>query len=147
MPSSYARCSSAVGELPATCTRRQVLKAIGVGVGAILLSACGGGGGARGSVSPATSTPNTDFAARFNAFQAAPEPNGDLSRVVWPEFVTQAGPEVRRLYEFQVENGELMRYMPCFCGCGGDGHRNNRDCYIKAVNDDGSVVFDSMAPT
>jgi hypothetical protein len=57
-------------------------------------------------------------------------------------------PEVKRLYEFQIVNGPLMRYMPCFCGCGQTAeHRGNRDCYVKAVNPDGSVVFDSMAPT
>jgi len=51
------------------------------------------------------------------------------------------------LYEFQVVNGDLMRWMPCFCGCHrSDGHRNNRDCYVEAVNPDGScptVIFGS----
>lgn len=80
-------------------------------------------------------------------YEVADELDGDLAKVVWPDFVTDSGPEVQRLYEFQVTNGELMRYMPCFCGCGQDvGHRNNRDCYVKRVNADGSVVFDSMAP-
>ena len=89
-----------------------------------------------------------DFSARFARFEAAPEPNGDLSKVVWPDFVTDADPEVKSLYEFQITNGELMRYMPCFCGCGqNDGHRSNRDCYVQRVNADGSVVLDSMAPT
>lgn len=89
-----------------------------------------------------------DYSPRFARFDAAVEPNGDLSKVVWPDFVTSAGPDVKRLYEFQVTNGELMRHMPCFCGCGQNaGHRNNRDCYVKAVNADGSVIFDSMAPT
>jgi hypothetical protein len=38
--------------------------------------------------------------------------------------------------------------MPCYCGCGKNaGHRSNRDCYIKSVRADGSVIFDSMAPT
>jgi hypothetical protein len=96
-------------------------------------------------------TPNEeteDFAARFAQYDAAREPDGDLSKVIWPAFVTAAGPEVQRLYEFQVTNGEVMRYMPCFCGCGQSaGHRNNRDCYIKRVDADGSVEFDSMAPT
>jgi hypothetical protein len=88
------------------------------------------------------------FAARFAQYQAAPEPNGDLSKVVWPVYVTEAGPEVRRLYEFQITHGGLMRYMPCFCGCGDfAGHRSNRDCYVREVKEDGSVVFDSMAPT
>ena len=89
-----------------------------------------------------------DFSARFAQFDAAAEPNGDLAKVVWPDFVTNADPEVRALYEFQITHGELMRYMPCFCGCGRDaGHRSNRDCYVQQVNADGSVVLDSMAPT
>ena len=87
-----------------------------------------------------------DFAWRFAAFEVASEPEGDLAKVVWPAYVLQAGPEIKRLYEYQVVNGDLMRWMPCFCGCGTDAHRNNRDCYIQEVNSDGSVVFDSMAP-
>jgi hypothetical protein len=88
------------------------------------------------------------FEERFAAFKPAPEPNGDLSRVVWPSYVTDAEPLVKRLYEFQITHGELMRYMPCFCGCGDfAGHRSNRDCYVRRVNRDGSVVFDDMAPT
>lgn len=88
-----------------------------------------------------------DFSDRFAMYEPAPEPDGDLSKVVWPAFVTQADPEVKALYEFNIQNGDLMRYMPCFCGCGNDGHRNNRDCYVRQVNPDGSVVLDSMAPT
>ena len=89
-----------------------------------------------------------DIASRFARFEPADEPNGDLSKVVWPAFVIEGGPEVQELYAFQVTHGELMRYMPCFCGCGRDaGHRNNRDCYVQSVGSDGSVVFDSMAPT
>lgn len=102
----------------------------------------GGHDGAPGSNETAT-----DLEARFAAFRAAPEPNGDLSKVVWPDYVLQAGGDVQELYAFQVTNGPLMRYIPCFCGCGGDGHRSNRDCYVKSVGADGSVVFDSMAPT
>ena len=100
------------------------------------------------SGSPRSKAAEPGFAARFARYEAAPEPHGDLSKVVWPDYVLAAGPEVKRLYEFQVTHGELMRYMPCFCGCGGNaGHRSNRDCYVRQVNPDGSVVFDSMAPT
>lgn len=68
--------------------------------------------------------------------------------MVWPDFVLRAGAEIQRLYEFQVLNGELMRYMPCFCGCGQSaGHQNNRDCYVASVSAEGAVVFDPMAPT
>ena len=88
-----------------------------------------------------------DFSARFAGFKAAPEPNGDLSKVEWPDYVRDAKPEIKRLYEFQITHGDLMRYMPCYCGCKDDGHRSNRDCYVKAVKPDGSVILDSMAPT
>jgi hypothetical protein len=104
----------------------------------------------RGGKSPSTarSRTATDFSDRFAGYEPAPEPNGKLAKVVWPDFVTRAGPEVKHLYEFQITHGELMRYMPCFCGCGQNaGHCSNRDCYVREVNPDGSVVLDPMAPT
>ena len=89
-----------------------------------------------------------DVAARFAEYSVADEPDGDLAKVVWPAFVTTAPPEVKTLYKFQITHGDLMKYMPCYCGCGQSaGHRNNRDCYVQKVNADGSVVLDSMAPT
>jgi Protein of unknown function with PCYCGC motif len=127
-------------------SRRHALRLIGVGTAGVALAGCGGATSGPTSGSDA-SVEEVDYAARFAGFAPADEPDGDLSKVIWPDFVTEAGPEVRRLYEFQVVNGELMRWMPCFCGCGQDGHRNNRDCYVRAVNADGSVVFDAMAPT
>lgn len=131
-------------------TRRRAIELIGLGGLGTLLAACGAG---RAPTAPAVASApanagGPDFAARFAGYEAADEPEGDLAKVVWPEFVTRAGPEIQRLYAFQVTNGALMRYMPCFCGCHKeDGHRNNRDCYIDTVNADGSVVFDAMAPT
>src|SRR2546422_108853 len=88
----------------------------GVSALAGLATGCSSRGG--GSHAEATSTSPVDLSARFAKYQVANEPNGDLSKVVWPGFVLAAGPEVKRLYEFQVTHGEVMRYMPCFCGCG-----------------------------
>ena len=92
-------------------------------------------------------TPAASNSARFASYPVADEPDVDPATVVWPAFVTRAGPEVQRLYEFQLRNGALMRYMPCFCGCGRAGHRSNRDCYVRQVHPDGSVELDDMAPT
>ena len=118
-----------------------------IGLGAVAVA----GTLLRGERRPAASGPpdsaGTDFSDRFAGYEPADEPDGDLSKVVWPAFVTRHGPEVQRLYEFQITNGALMKYIPCFCGCGSDGHRSNRDCYVQAVNPDGSVVLDPMAPT
>lgn len=143
-------------------TRRTLIRLAGLGAVGLIIAACdnsvGGGGstgapttGSQGSTgsqgNPPTGDGLTDFSPRFAAYEAADEPNADPSKVVWPDFVP-AGSEARTLYEFQLVNGDLMKYIPCFCGCfKEDQHRNNRDCYIKTVNADGSVVFDDMAPT
>ncbi len=131
-------------------TRRRFLSTVSIGTMGAVLAGCGG----TQIVTPPQSGGEDstadlpDYSARFAEFAAADEPNGDLSKVVWPEWMAQFDPEVKRLYEFQILNGPLMRYMPCFCGCHlVDGHQNNRDCYVKSINPDGSVVFDSMAPT
>lgn len=128
--------------------RRRALSVLGLGTGAWLLAACSPNENPSSSVRSTTGIESPDFSPLFAGFEPADEPNGDLSRVVWPSFITQAGGDIQGLYAFQVVNGGIMRYMPCFCGCPPeDGHQNNRDCYIKRVNSDGSVVFDSMAPT
>lgn len=133
-----------------TLSRRTFLGFVGATTAAGLLIACGG------SDETASSDPETarnqqgatDYERLFAGSSAADEPNGDLSTVVWPDFVTASPQDVQDLYAFHVTNGELMRYMPCFCGCGaGSGHHNNRDCYIQSVQPDGSVTFDPMAPT
>lgn len=102
---------------------------------------------ASGTERDASAETETDFAARFAGFEPADEPNGDLDRVVWPDFVIDAGPDIQRLYAFQVMNGEFMRSMPCFGLCHvHSGHHSHRDCSIREVHEDGSVTFDPMAP-
>ena len=127
-------------------TRRRALSLLLAGGAVTLLG--GGCSSGTGSQQPRGGAGATDYSPRFAGFQPADEPNGDLAKVVWPAFVTRAGPEVQRLYAFQVTNGDLMKYMPCFCGCQfEDNHRSNRDCYVEEVRPDGSVLFDPMAPT
>ena len=55
--------------------------------------------------------------------------------------------EIQRLYRYAVEHGDELQYIPCFCGCGRFGHASNRDCYIKASNDDGTLTFTSHGAT
>jgi hypothetical protein len=62
-----------------------------------------------------------------------------------PEFA--AGGEVGQLYRYAVEHGDELQYIPCFCGCTRVGHRSNRDCYVKAFHEDGTVTFTSHAAT
>jgi hypothetical protein len=68
-----------------------------------------------------------------------------LRRGRLPSFATE--PEVARLYRFAVERPDVLRYFPCFCGCGRAGHRDNRDCYVRAEHPDGTVTYTSHAAT
>jgi hypothetical protein len=55
--------------------------------------------------------------------------------------------EIQSLYRYAVDHGDELQYIPCFCGCGRFGHQSNLDCYIKAVNPDGTLTFTSHAAT
>jgi Protein of unknown function with PCYCGC motif len=49
------------------------------------------------------------------------------------------GGEVAELYRFAREHPEVMKWMPCTCGCAQVGHTNNRACYIKAETADSTT--------
>lgn len=135
---------------PVLVSRRRVLGVLSLGTTGVALTACGGvqPGSKPSPAGVGVGSAAVDFSARFAGFEPADEPNGDPSKIVWPAWLDRFDPEVKQLYAFQIGNGDLKRLMPCFCGCQWeDGHRSNRDCYVEAVNPDGSVVFDPMAPT
>lgn len=44
--------------------------------------------------------------------------------------------ETGALYRFARERGDVLRWMPCTCGCAQLGHTSNRSCYIKAESGD-----------
>jgi hypothetical protein len=50
------------------------------------------------------------------------------------------------LYRFATTRGDVLRYMPCTCGCAQVGHTSNRSCYVKAETD-ASVTYTSHAAT
>ncbi len=72
-----------------------------------------------------------------HAYTLAPE------SVLPPNF-KNAPPNVREAYRFAIANRDVLRQIPCYCGCG-DQHRSNADCYIKEVKADGKVEFDLMS--
>jgi len=46
-----------------------------------------------------------------------------------------------------VDHGDELQYIACTCGCARVGYKNNRACYIKSVNKDGTLTFTSHAAT
>ena len=64
---------------------------------------------------------------------------------VLPEDLRGAPDRVREAYRFAVANRETLAYIPCYCGCGDEGHTSNASCYIKDASVSGKLVFDRMS--
>jgi len=61
-----------------------------------------------------------------------------------PAEVKQASVSVQEAYRFNIANPELMKQIPCYCGCGDMGHASNYACYVQD-NTDGKITFDGHA--
>ena len=55
-----------------------------------------------------------------------------------PNDVLQSAKSVQTAYQFAVANPDVMKQIPCYCGCGSAGHTSNYACYVK--NDDGGKI-------
>ena len=62
-----------------------------------------------------------------------------------PAEVQSAPTIVRQAYRFAVANPEVMTQIPCYCGCGNMGHSSNYSCYIKGVEEQGTITYDTHA--
>ena len=41
---------------------------------------------------------------------------------------------------FAADHPEVATYIPCYCGCGNMGHKNNADCFVEARDKEGKVT-------
>ncbi len=58
----------------------------------------------------------------------------------------QAAPSVvQQAYQFAAANPDVMKNIPCYCGCGNVGHTSNYSCYVSSVDDKGNITFDNHA--
>jgi hypothetical protein len=78
------------------------------------------------------------FAGATYRYKLAPES-------ILPADIRQAPADVREAYRFAVVNRETLRYIPCYCGCGADGHTSNASCYIKDDSTPEKLIFDRMS--
>jgi hypothetical protein len=83
---------------------------------------------------PVTAAPpvRVDDAQRIGV-DLPPLPPGLLTAVRPPEVV-------RAVYQFAARHPEVLRYVPCFCGCQNLGHRGNDDCFVSRRDASGTVT-------
>ncbi|WP_426448339.1 PCYCGC motif-containing (lipo)protein [Paenibacillus sp. S-38] len=87
--------------------------------------------------------------------KSSPEPaahagahHGDLQEKtasvdVLPTFLKTQPEQTQLIYKIAGQTLDKLQWIPCYCGCGDEaGHQSNKNCFVKEVNDDGSVVWD-----
>jgi hypothetical protein len=62
-----------------------------------------------------------------------------------PADVQSAPVAVQQAYQFASINPDIMKDIPCYCGCGDIGHTSNYDCYVSEVDASGKIAFDNHA--
>ncbi|MFN8595737.1 MAG: PCYCGC motif-containing (lipo)protein [Anaerolineae bacterium] len=79
---------------------------------------------------------------------SAATPKHDLKMApmsMMPADVKSAATNTQQAYQFAAANPDVTQHIPCYCGCGNLGHTSNYMCYVKSVEADGTVNFDSHA--
>lgn len=69
-----------------------------------------------------------------NTASAAPKPPDFAYAATAPKGAAEA-------YQFAIDNPDVLKQIPCYCGCVQDGHKDNLDCFIKSRDGD-NVTFD-----
>jgi hypothetical protein len=59
--------------------------------------------------------------------------------------VQSAPVTVQTAYQFAAANPDILKDIPCYCGCGNIGHTSNYSCYVSSTDDKGNIRWDSHA--
>lgn len=92
-------------------------------------------------------------AARATASQATP-PKASTAPPKAPQAVRKTVPPlpavgfapvrpmdvVRATYDFAAQHPEILKYVPCYCGCGSQGHSANESCFVARRDVKGNVL-------
>lgn len=63
----------------------------------------------------------------------------------FPLQVKNAPVVVQKAYQFVLANPEILKQIPCYCGCGAMGHTSNYSCYISDAKETDQIQFDYHA--
>lgn len=48
--------------------------------------------------------------------------------------------QTRAVYQFAAEHPEVLKFVPCYCGCESSGHPHNESCFVKRRDPVGNVL-------
>jgi hypothetical protein len=97
---------------------------------ALMVAACSG----------ASSTPPAGAgASTASTSSVRPGYDGVLPPLPVVQFASaRPAPITRAAYEFAARHPEVLKHIPCFCGCERNGHGSNEDCFVARRNANGS---------
>ena len=79
---------------------------------------------------------------------ASASSQGDLKMVAMdgmPDNVKSAPTVVQQAYQFASANPEILKGIPCYCGCDDIGHTSNYSCYVSGADSNGRITYDAHA--
>lgn len=97
---------------------------------ALLVGACGGA---------SSSPPPAAAGASTASSRVRPAYDGVLPPLPVVQFASARPlPLTRAAYDFAARHPEVLKHVPCFCGCERNGHGSNEDCFVARRNANGS---------
>ena len=89
---------------------------------ALVVAACGGAASPPPPAATATAARSSTVSQGYD---------GLLPPLPVVQFASaRPAPITRAAYEFAARHPEVLRHIPCFCGCERNGHGNNEDCFV-----------------
>lgn len=74
--------------------------------------------------------------------------NGDIQETtastdVLPTFLENQSEDMKLVYQAAAKAHDILKWMPCYCGCGDSaGHKDNFNCFVHEIKENGEVVWD-----
>ena len=75
-------------------------------------------------------------------------------RPAWPEWAASWPPlpiptgrrhqlpqDLRGSYAYAARHPEVLRHIPCYCGCVREGHRSNLNCFVNGFSPHGTPIW------
>lgn len=59
-----------------------------------------------------------------------------------PAFLTDVPQEIPEIYGWAAAHADLLRFIPCYCGCAIMGHDSNAACYLRGLRPDGRIWYE-----
>ena len=91
------------------------------------------------------STGTLTACSKQSSASAGEEDLSMASMSTMPAEVKSAPVTVQQAYQFAAANPEVLKQIPCYCGCGAMGHTSNYSCYVQSADEQGAITFDTHA--